>query len=189
MMKWWEAMWNKIKNDSVMVTFNNRNQLVIVDTESRFGDAKAVLDLYTEIVEVLQLASEQGMELPSLHHFLSLLLPTRRQMHAMVCATHEGVDTCDLPYDPNASFRGLVLDLPSRAAYERDKALLEERGKEFEVKAMADGLGVSGGGGDGGFVDEETVEAELRAMGWIDEDGNEIDDVPSQDDDDDDDDF
>ena len=165
-----------------MVTFNNRNQLVIVDTESRFGDAKAVLDLYTEIVEVLQLASEQGMELPSLHHFLSLLLPTRRQMHAMVCATHEGVDTCDLPYDPNASFRGLVLDLPSRAAYERDKALLEERGKEFEVKAMADGLDVSAGG-DGGFVDEETVEAELRAMGWIDEDGNDIEDVPSQDDD------
>ena len=189
MMSWWVAMWNKIKNDSVMVTFNNRNQLVIVDTESRFGDAKAVLDLYTEIVEVLQLASEQGMELPSLHHFLSLLLPTRRQMHAMVCATHEGVDTCDLPYDPNASFRGLVLDLPSRAAYERDKALLEERGKEFEVKAMVDGLDGSAGG-DGGFVDEETVEAELRAMGWIDEDGNEIDDdVPSQDDDDEEDDF
>ncbi len=161
--------------------------MVIVDTESRFGDAKAVLDLYTEVVEVLQLASEQGMELPSLHHFLSLLLPTRRQMHAMVCATHEGVDTCDLPYDPNASFRGLVLDLPSRAAYERDKALLEEHAKEREMKAMVDGLDVSAGGGDGGFVDEETVEAELRAMGWIDEDGNEIDDAPSQDDDEEDD--
>ena len=53
------------------------------------------------------------MTVPHLHHFLTLLLPTERQVRGMVRATPRGVDCGELPENPNESFCGLHLDIDS----------------------------------------------------------------------------
>ena len=53
------------------------------------------------------------MTVPHLHHFLTLLLPTERQVRGMVRATPRGVDGGELPENPNESFCGLHLDIDS----------------------------------------------------------------------------
>ena len=53
------------------------------------------------------------MTVPHLHHFLTLLLPTERQVRGMVRATPRGVDGGELPENPNESFCGLRLNIDS----------------------------------------------------------------------------
>ena len=61
----------------------------------------------------MQVCAEEGMTVPHLHHFLTLLLPTERQVRGMVRATPRGVDCGELPQNPNESFCGLHLDIDS----------------------------------------------------------------------------
>jgi len=61
----------------------------------------------------MQVCAEEGMTVPNLHHFLTLLLPTERQVRGMVRATPRGVDCGELPENPNESFCGLHLDIDS----------------------------------------------------------------------------
>ncbi len=53
------------------------------------------------------------MTVSHLHHFLTLLLPTERQVRGMVRATPRGVDCGELPENPNESFCGLRLNIDS----------------------------------------------------------------------------
>ena len=61
----------------------------------------------------MQVCAEEGMTVPNLHHFLTLLLPTERQVRGMVRATPRGVDCGELPHNPNESFCGLHLEIDS----------------------------------------------------------------------------
>ena len=61
----------------------------------------------------MQVCAEEGMTVPNLHHFLTLLLPTERQVRGMVRATPRGVDCGELPENPNESFCGLHLEIDS----------------------------------------------------------------------------
>ena len=62
----------------------------------------------------MQVCAEEGMTVPNLHHFLTLLLlPTERQVRGMVRATPRGVDCGELPENPNESFCGLRLNIDS----------------------------------------------------------------------------
>ena len=66
-----------------------------------------------DLIDCLQVCAEEGMTVPHLHHFLTLLLPTERQVRGMVRATPRGVDCGELPENPNESFCGLHLDIDS----------------------------------------------------------------------------
>ena len=66
-----------------------------------------------DLIDCLQVCAEEGMTVPHLHHFLTLLLPTERQVRGMVRATPRGVDGGELPENPNESFCGLHLDIDS----------------------------------------------------------------------------
>lgn len=66
-----------------------------------------------DLIDCLQVCAEEGMTVPHLHHFLTLLLPTERQVRGMVRATPRGVDCGELPENPNESFCGLRLNIDS----------------------------------------------------------------------------
>ena len=96
-----------------MITHNKKGRMVIVDTEGRFPDAESIKGLLYDLIDCLQVCAEEGMTVPHLHHFLTLLLPTERQVRGMVRATPRGVDGGELPENPNESFCGLHLDIDS----------------------------------------------------------------------------
>ena len=87
--------------------------MVIVDTEGRFPNAESIKGLLYDLIDCMQVCAEEGMALPNLHHFLTLLLPTERQVRGMVRATPRGVDCGELPENPNESFCGLHLEIDS----------------------------------------------------------------------------
>ena len=87
--------------------------MVIVDTEGRFPNAESIKGLLYDLIDCMQVCAEEGMTVPNLHHFLTLLLPTERQVRGMVRATPRGVDCGELPENPNESFCGLHLDIDS----------------------------------------------------------------------------
>lgn len=87
--------------------------MVIVDTEGRFPNAESIKGLLYDLIDCLQVCAEEGMSLPNLHHFLTLLLPTERQVRGMIRATPRGVDCGELPENPNESFCGLHLEIDS----------------------------------------------------------------------------
>ena len=66
-----------------------------------------------DLIDCTQVCAEEGMTVPNLHHFLTLLLPTERQVRGMVRATPRGVDCGELPENPNESFCGLRLNIDS----------------------------------------------------------------------------
>ena len=66
-----------------------------------------------DLIDCMQVCAEEGMALPNLHHFLTLLLPTERQVRGMIRATPRGVDCGELPQNPNESFCGLRLNIDS----------------------------------------------------------------------------
>ena len=66
-----------------------------------------------DLIDCMQVCAEEGMTVPNLHHFLTLLLPTERQVRGMVRATPRGVDCGELPHNPNESFCGLHLEIDS----------------------------------------------------------------------------
>ena len=66
-----------------------------------------------DLIDCMQVCAEEGMTVPNLHHFLTLLLPTERQVRGMVRATPRGVDCGELPENPNESFCGLHLEIDS----------------------------------------------------------------------------
>lgn len=66
-----------------------------------------------DLIDCLQVCAEEGMTVPNLHHFLTLLLPTERQVRGMIRATPRGVDCGELPQNPNESFCGLHLEIDS----------------------------------------------------------------------------
>nr|DAW78601.1 MAG TPA: hypothetical protein [Caudoviricetes sp.] len=96
-----------------MITHNKKGRMVIVDTEGRFPNAESIKGLLYDLIDCMQVCAEEGMALPNLHHFLTLLLPTERQVRGMVRATPRGVDCGELPENPNESFCGLHLDIDS----------------------------------------------------------------------------
>ena len=57
--------------------------MVIVDTEGRFPDAESIKGLLYDLIDCMQVCAEEGMTVPHLHHFLTLLLPTERQVRAI----------------------------------------------------------------------------------------------------------
>jgi len=69
--------------------------------------------LLYDLIDCMQVCAEEGMTVPNLHHFLTLLLPTERQVRGMVRATPRGVDCGELPENPNESFCGLHLEIDS----------------------------------------------------------------------------
>ena len=87
--------------------------MVIVDTEGRFPNAESIKGLLYDLIDCMQVCAEEGMTVPNLHHFLTLLLPTERQVRGMVRATPRGVDCGELPENPNESFCGLHLEIDS----------------------------------------------------------------------------
>lgn len=87
--------------------------MVIVDTEGRFPNAESIKGLLYDLIDCMQVCAEEGMTVPHLHHFLTLLLPTERQVRGMVRATPRGVDCGELPENPNESFCGLHLEIDS----------------------------------------------------------------------------
>ena len=87
--------------------------MVIVDTEGRFPNAESIKGLLYDLIDCMQVCAEEGMTVPNLHHFLTLLLPTERQVRGMVRATPRGVDCGELPQNPNESFCGLHLEIDS----------------------------------------------------------------------------
>ena len=87
--------------------------MVIVDTEGRFPNAESIKGLLYDLIDCMQVCAEEGMALPNLHHFLTLLLPTERQVRGMIRATPRGVDCGELPQNPNESFCGLHLEIDS----------------------------------------------------------------------------
>lgn len=87
--------------------------MVIVDTEGRFPNAESIKGLLYDLIDCMQVCAEEGMTVPNLHHFLTLLLPTERQVRGMVRATPRGVDCGELPENPNESFCGLHLNIDS----------------------------------------------------------------------------
>ena len=66
-----------------------------------------------DLIDCMQVCAEEGMAVPNLHHFLTLLLPTERQVRGMIRATPRGVDCGELPQNPNESFCGLHLEIDS----------------------------------------------------------------------------
>ena len=87
--------------------------MVIVDTEGRFPNAESIKGLLYDLIDCLQVCAEEGMPVPNLHHFLTLLLPTERQVRGMIRATPRGVDCGELPENPKESFCGLHLEIDS----------------------------------------------------------------------------
>ena len=69
--------------------------------------------LLYDLIDCMQVCAEEGMTVPNLHHFLTLLLPTERQVRGMIRATPRGVDCGELPHNPNESFCGLHLEIDS----------------------------------------------------------------------------
>ena len=96
-----------------MITHNKKGRMVIVDTEGRFPNAESIKGLLYDLIDCMQVCAEEGMPVPNLHHFLTLLLPTERQVRGMVRATPRGVDCGELPENPNESFCGLHLEIDS----------------------------------------------------------------------------
>lgn len=96
-----------------MITHNKKGRMVIVDTEGRFPNAESIKGLLYDLIDCMQVCAEVGMTVPNLHHFLTLLLPTERQVRGMVRATPRGVDCGELPENPNESFCGLHLEIDS----------------------------------------------------------------------------
>ena len=96
-----------------MITHNKKGRMVIVDTEGRFPNAESIKGLLYDLIDCMQVCAEEGMTVPNLHHFLTLLLPTERQVRGMVRATPRGVDCGELPENPNESFCGLHLEIDS----------------------------------------------------------------------------
>ena len=81
--------------------------MVIVDTEGRFPNAESIKGLLYDLIDCMQVCAEEGMTVPHLHHFLTLLLPTERQVRGMLRATPRGVDGGEVPES------GLHLDIDS----------------------------------------------------------------------------
>lgn len=126
-----------------MITHNKKGRMVIVDTEGRFPNAESIKGLLCDLIDCMQVCAEEGMTVPNLHHFLTLLLPTERQVRGMVRATPRGVDCGELPENPNESFCGLHLEIDSPISrFER------YRGRSKAIDEMC----------EAGLLDDELME-------------------------------
>ncbi len=89
----------------------------------------------------MQVCAEEGMTVPNLHHFLTLLLPTERQVRGMVRATPRGVDCGELPHNPNESFCGLHLEIDSPISrFERYRGRSKAIDEMCEAGLLSDDL-------------------------------------------------
>lgn len=97
--------------------------------------------LLYDLIDCMQVCAEEGMTVPNLHHFLTLLLPTERQVRGMVRATPRGVDCGELPQNPNESFCGLHLEIDSPISrFERHRGRSKAIDEMCEAGLLEDDL-------------------------------------------------